>query len=75
MFSPICVPRKQDKLLPKWERSCRKSSLMRIPPALSANTYLAGTSEGSENPAFPSDAESGALEGMRPKAPDAGWGG
>lgn len=75
MFCSSCMPPKQDKLLSKWERSCRKSSLMRIPPALSANTYLAGTPEGSENPAFPADAETSALEGMRPKAPDTGWGG
>lgn len=48
-------------------------SLMRIPPALSANTYLAGTPEESENPAFPSDPESGAREERRPQIPDAGW--
>ena len=68
------MPPKQDKLLPKGETSCRKSSLMRIPPAPSVNTSLAGTPEGSENPAFPSDPESGALEAMRPEAPGAGWG-
>lgn len=46
---------------------------MRIPPALCANTDHAGTPGESENPAFPSDPESGAREEQRHQIPDAGW--